>query len=121
MVLLSILVLLLVSGDTVSADVPLVFSCEVLRIFVPYGRMLSLYPYCLAGVFFLAVFFILHGHVACRSSFADLCVPVYFYGSFFSGPFRAWVVLVSLCLSSLQKLVVGVLYPSAHDNTSAFW
>ena len=41
MVFLSILVLLLVSGNTVSADVLLVFSCEVLRIFVQYGRMLS--------------------------------------------------------------------------------
>ena len=53
MVFLSILVFLLVSGDTVSADISLRsrarFSISL------YGRMLSLYPYRLAGVFFLAV------------------------------------------------------------------
>ena len=121
MVFLSILVLLLVSGDTVSADISL---CSRARFSISlYCTVVCFSSTRIAWlvVFFLAVPFILYGHVTRRWSFADLCLPVCFYGNFFSGPFLVWVVLVSLCLSSLQKLVVGALYPSAHDNTSAFW
>ena len=47
-------------------------------------------------------------------------VPVLSYGNPLSGVPPGLGLFGSLGLLRLQKLVVGALYPSAHDNTSAF-